>query len=539
MIGYSSKRLYQTKILKHLKIPEKTASNKLTNAYIDGIQTQQFDAKVFRNNIGVLNRTKVDPTTQSIRNKLDKAKFKRDTFQIRSHLFNYQTSADHIDASIYGKAIKNCALLQDYASCTKIMDMLIQQVMENVKPVTNLNVIVFSVYFNAMANADQPLMAYKYFMTMINLKIEPNQICFSTLIKSCRQQAKYKLAERYWKLMENTYNIEPNNFICTEMISVYSKANKPKKGIAVFNKWINTLNEFDKENTRNTTVFGAYLNIFSRIGDLKGMNKAIKLIKKYKYQLNVVMYDDLMRGFIVARSPNKAIKFYKKLIKDELKPSLTTVHLKGVALLHIIRNDETMGFDDKLKIYKKLKSHNKKEYIKYGLQPTPFAASFELTAAIALYHNVRPQKIMAIFEKLMLREDGIGYKIEGRNSSIDFHHFEHLAVQFMLRYVIGYKLDELDFNENNDLAIIVGKGKHSQKGGIEQSYSIKQFVIDELKKFDPPILPRIDHSNKGRIFISRDQLIPYLSTNTNYAVDKLTKPSDDWYLHDPRNSNIE
>ena len=60
------------------------------------------------------------------------------------------------------------------------------------------------------------------------LNITP-QSTFSTLIKSCRYQGQYELAETYWKLMENTYNIKPNRFLYNEMISVYSKEIKLKK----------------------------------------------------------------------------------------------------------------------------------------------------------------------------------------------------------------------------------------------------------------------------------------------------------------------
>ena len=297
-----------------------SSSNILTKARIDSNYSQMHSQKLLRQQNRVLNATNVDSVNQRIRNKLDRAKFKRDSSLIRQHVIDYEMDSTIIDCSVYGKAIKNCSLINDHLSCTKIMERLLRQISskkfgktKSSKEITNLNNIVFAVYFNAMSKADKPFMAYKYFKIMTqDLKIEPNQICFSTLIKSCRYQGQYELAETYWKLMENTYNVKPNIFMYTEMISVYSNSNKPDQAINTFNQCLSSFLDIDDgEHKEMLPLFGAYLNIFSRIGDLKGMNHAIKLIRKYNHKINVIMYGDLMRGCIVARKPYKAIDFIK------------------------------------------------------------------------------------------------------------------------------------------------------------------------------------------------------------------------------------
>eukprot|EP00485_Elphidium_margaritaceum_P024563 CAMPEP_0202715580 /NCGR_PEP_ID=MMETSP1385-20130828/91682_1 /ASSEMBLY_ACC=CAM_ASM_000861 /TAXON_ID=933848 /ORGANISM="Elphidium margaritaceum" /LENGTH=67 /DNA_ID=CAMNT_0049376905 /DNA_START=18 /DNA_END=218 /DNA_ORIENTATION=- len=60
---------------------------------------------------------------------------------------------------------------------------------------------------------------------MVNtLKIEPNIICFDALIKGCKSDGLYSEAETYWKLMEISYGIKPDEMLYTQMLSVYANA---------------------------------------------------------------------------------------------------------------------------------------------------------------------------------------------------------------------------------------------------------------------------------------------------------------------------
>ena len=153
---------------------------------------------------------------QGIWNELQRAKHPSDYIEY----LDKNKKIKVLDASIYGKAMQLCTAKKHYHGIKKIMDIMLRQITDNNGiQIENVNAIVFNIFFNAMAKADEPDVAYRYFKIMTHdLNIMPDTIVLATLMKSCREQGRYNLAEIYWKLLENTDNI--NHFHYHEMISV-------------------------------------------------------------------------------------------------------------------------------------------------------------------------------------------------------------------------------------------------------------------------------------------------------------------------------
>ena len=106
---------------------------------------------------------------------------------------------------------------------------------------------------------------------------------------------------------------------------------------------------------------------------------------------------------------------------------------------------------------------------------------------------------------------------------VDLHCFDHLQSQFLLRYIIGYKLKNLIWINKMTCVLLLVKEKHNN-AGITSRYSLKEFVKKELQKFEPPIHVEPHWTNLGIWIIPKKQLLPYLNNEINYATEKLTKP---------------
>ena len=209
----------------------------------------------------------------------------------------------------------------------------------------------------------------------------------------------------------------------------------------------------------------------------------------------------------MARKPYAVYKWYKVMQRTD--SNLITeglLDLKGIAMSMMISDDDTLSFDRKYKIFRKLVKHNKDAY---DGKVSVSAALIELRAAIALYDGVNLKEIIRIFEE-MVSEGRICYM---KGDKIDFHCFDCLTVKFLLQYIVNHRLGDFDHDlkDKGRIEIIVGKGLHN-KGGREywDSISIKDFVVKELLAFDPPIKCTIQASNTGVIFIGREQLLPYV-----------------------------
>eukprot|EP01084_Bolivina_argentea_P101103 181330_1 len=401
------------------------------------------------------------------------------------------------------------------------------------------DLMLFNEFFHCMAWANLPDTAFQYFEIMRNkYKLEPDIIMVSTLIKTCRHQAasKYKLAEMYFNLRYQ-FQLEPGTEYYSEMISVYAKAHQIEAAKNIFTEYKHKVD--NKEFEPHAVTFGAYIDAFSSVGDVNGMVDSIKLFKKYMGGLDIIATANIMEGFNNCRLPRKAMQVFNEWIDQGLKPNRAMLKLKCIAHANIIKDDEDIrdNFAVKLKEYNELlqivDANCKME--RNVIDPQLF--TIQLFAAIALYHDVNPMEIVKIFEQ-MVENNNIGYTSRNKQQfAIDLHLFLPLHAQFILRYLIGFKLKEIFYlSKSHKVIMITGKGKHAE-GTSNEQYSLQTFVQQELLRYNPPIKAIPSVTNTGQLEIEKSELLPYLHDETNFAKNKLLQPSTDWYWDDPRKKN--
>eukprot|EP00483_Globobulimina_turgida_P006094 UN06104 len=137
-------------------------------------------------------------------------------------------------------------------------------------------------------------------------------------------------------------------------------------------------------------------------------------------------------------------------------------------------------------------------------------------------------KIIHIFESFV-EQKMIGYMNKNHSSNewvIDLHCFVPLQAQFILRYILGFKINDL----SDKVSIITGVGKHASSK--EQSGKLQQFVINELMSYKPPINCTIDAANYGVLLLNITDLEYYRNNKMNYIRKKIMYASKDWALGD-------
>ena len=409
---------------------------------------------------------------------------------------------------VYSLAFKLCIRYKDYLMTQKIMDFLIYS---KVEP----TIYQFTQFFNAMALSDaSPKITDEYFQRMRNEHhIIPDTHLFCVLIKMCRKEQMYKLAEAYWTSMQKEYKIAPTSWLYTEMISVYAAADKRKRAKKLFYQFYEKLQK--QEVKFDVTTFHAFLNVFTRSGDTKGMEEeAFKVIDEQKIAWNKLFVTEIMNGYINASKPEKAIEilheWMKKTDKSKREKGMEPLlELKCKALCDVMKNDENIRNDKgkKLEIYRDI------EYIMKGLMEKRSTFSLNhaktlLTASILMYYDNDPGEMIKVFERLV--NDGfIGYKFQEHEHVIALHFFDLLQIRFVLRYVIG-NIKDID----RGLVLIVEAG----------GQSVKDFVIEELLKYRPPIHCKEDPNNSGLLLVSRQELRKYFGRAESVWCEPLILP---------------
>eukprot|EP01084_Bolivina_argentea_P029353 54475_1 len=417
----------------------------------------------------------------------------------------------------------------------KLMDLMLSSKLP-------LNVVAFGVFFNFMYIADMPEISKKYFDLMVNnYDITPDYKVFPILIKGCRSQGKFQLAKEYWNLMKFEYNIVPSNsYIYTEMILVCAASGEFETGKIIFEEYLARLTATDVTALPyNIVTFDVFLGLLADAKDEMNINHTLKLLSNYEPVWNKVTMTHVMKAFLKLSKPKQSIEELRKWMEKGGHPSVTSIYLKCVAFCHI------MAFDDHVRNNWKLKEHYFKllrRTISAGLDnyqtvTTRVFFSLELKGAILLYYNKNPTKIVDVFESLVVKKKMEYCRYDGltQTMAIDLHDFDFDVAQFLLRYCIGYKLNDIKLMSNSDhLVLIVGKSKHNARNKL----TMRQFVQDELLKYDPPISCKTHVKDFGTFVVDYSSLAEYLNNDMNYAKRKLIEIHDEWFLDDLRYGHV-
>ena len=418
--------------------------------------------------------------------------------------------------SVYGLAMNKCSkTYKDYHSMQQVMDILLSPK----NTTTRIERIAFNIFLNQISHCDVPRISVKYFSKMINEHhITPDLFTFSSLIKSCRLQKKYALAHKYLKLMRRTFRIEPNEFIFNEMLAIHSKSQNVSKAKRLFKEYL-----IGFEGNYNIITFNAYLSVFCSAGDIDGITKCLKLMNEHGMNPDMITFTHLMSGYNAAKKPKKCLKIFDKIIEDkQWKPSSAQLFYKSVALCLLLKNEKNYKIQKEL--YAQIESVVFSEFERYGLTKNALIGKVLFEAAIYLHHNVDPLQIVSVFESL-LQQKLIGF-MHKNGIDIDLHCFVPLQAQFILRYVFGLKINELLIGE--EVCIITGIGKHASSE--ENKGKLREFVVNELLSYEPPIRCTVHKNNPGRLLLNNSDVRHYRKNKQNYCWQKINNPSNDWKL---------
>ena len=429
---------------------------------------------------------------------------------------------EHI--AVFGKAIQKCSWLKDWNAAHEIMKLAIDSGLD-------LNEIIFNIFLNTMAKSDSPELCVEYFHLMITkYHLQPDPITFSCVLKSFKTQRKCEEAEKVWHLMLNKYNIKPDKFVLVEMLMIYARTEQIDKARILFDEYIQRVQNGELQ--VDAYVFHAYLNGFSRIGDIKGIQDVTKLMKQYNIELDEYMVSDIMRGFLIAEKYDKCLKTLQSYIDNGNIPNVHMMAMKCMALSNIIldmkRNRKS--FKEKYEIFDQIKSIPN-EFKQYGLKMQQFIVSIQLSSAIYLYHDNHPMEIVHLFRRFVEKKL-IGYKQYDENDNnylLSFRMLHPVHAQFILRYLFAFRIGEIlnsVGDEKDKIKIIVGKGKGSKHGAQKMG----PFIMKELLSWKPPIQSYVDEKNEGQIIIDKQQIMPYCEVKMNYARKRLMHGSKDWHI---------
>eukprot|EP01083_Nonionella_stella_P173942 601618_1 len=376
----------------------------------------------------------------------------------------------------------------------------------NIQP----TVYEFNTFFNSVL--DSPNLCAKYFKEMTNkYELVPDIVTFNALIKGCSTQRKHRTAGKYWYLMKHTYAIQPDNATYKEMIRVYAKSEKTERAEKIFNEYLEKVR--NKELKPLANVFRAYLNVFSLVGDIKGMKHAFKVLQQHGMKVNAAIIGDVMSGYLIGGHPDKSIQTLRTYIASGGCPkTCMLLDRKCNALTQMIQNESVDHVEEKQALYAELQNTIHVECKQYHTWiPNHVKARCLLASAIALYGD-DTMRIVEVFESL--KDQGsisdMVYVEEMQTFAINLHLLNDMTcAKFMLFYCITFKWKEL-VSVNDYFAIVVGKGLHSKRENKKKG-KFGEFIANELLAYTPPIKCINQTQDKGILIVNKQDLLTYIN----------------------------
>lgn len=448
-------------------------------------------------------------------------------------------------------AIESTNAMQHYSESTRLMDFFLTE--SRFQPTIN----EFQVLLDGLSTSGDYELCSKYLNLMINeYGITPNLSIFSAVIRSCKQRAVFDEAQRFWDLMVNEYGIEPDERAYHELMSVHLRSGKKHSVTALFNEYLSRLKR--NELSLSPPLFVLHLRNHCQFGDIQGMQSAVDLMTSFGIDIantpTISLY--LVKGYFAAKRYEECLSTLDEMVRSGLTVKLSHLTLRGAVLLNMMR-DRVRDIEAKRDLHQEINRIFYVELKERGLRMSPFAWRLLLSAAIVCFHNFNPMKMVQVFEGLV-GDQRIRFRkrcaLTGK-MAVDLHGFDKTTAQFVLRYLMAFELsDSRKYAEWMDhhgvldgyLVILCGKGLHSM-GRPNHRGHLREFVMEELLRFDPPIRSEIDPDNTGQIKVHRSELIEYMKCDgeINYAMHRLAVPSEDWYITDTeerkqgRKQNVE
>eukprot|EP01083_Nonionella_stella_P102528 291718_1 len=130
-----------------------------------------------------------------------------------------------------------------------------------------------------------------------NVKIIEHVSIFGKAMKKCDDLRDWESVHEIMKLLLSS-DVQPHLIAFTiffnKMISIYAKCREIAKGTKLFNEYLGKVQKQILKHNKPT--YSAYLNLFSRIGDIEGMERANNIMQEAGYDTDVIILSDIMRG---------------------------------------------------------------------------------------------------------------------------------------------------------------------------------------------------------------------------------------------------
>ena len=480
-----------------------------TNTYYVGNDTKYDDMhESYGNNAD-------NSTVNEIENVKEAILKSKDIETILKTLYNIENMDVVGDLTIYSKAMRHIKnITNDSYNIELIFKLLLNQ---SIKFGFKLDVYIFNVYFNCNIKSGNIGKSMEYFNFMIkDFKVLPNNDTFTILLKLCRKNSDTKLAEWLWTFMTDGVQLNPtiNNYV--ELLNVNKFSNDKLDDI--FNKFLsdNNINLYDYK------IWYNYLDIYSDKGNSDKVFEIINIMNEmYSIPITINVHNYVLNCYLKQISKSRDYSTRVNISKKGLEYiatnidcdiNETTLYYKTLLYLNIM-NSKDINDTIKDEYFIKINEDILDEYKENKLTPNDkyFRAKFE--SYILKYNNTDINKITTEF-KDMLYNKRLKYLTKENNDNIyaiDIHNYSVLTSQYILYYILQYKLSKFKKKNQNKIYIYTGY--------VNQRQKLQEFVINFFESLNPSILCQIDSNDKNRIIIKGNEYKKLIKTEFNFFDD--------------------
>eukprot|EP00427_Karlodinium_veneficum_P020361 CAMPEP_0169108516 /NCGR_PEP_ID=MMETSP1015-20121227/25469_1 /TAXON_ID=342587 /ORGANISM="Karlodinium micrum, Strain CCMP2283" /LENGTH=610 /DNA_ID=CAMNT_0009170143 /DNA_START=70 /DNA_END=1902 /DNA_ORIENTATION=+ len=220
-----------------------------------------------------------------------------------------------VNSVIYGSVLKGFSHLKKFDCVWSVYEEMLGQKIQ-------FSIVTFNTLLDACARSGDLVRIPALLESMTAQGLEPNLITYGIVIKGYCQENKLTEALAVWESMVRTTKFQPDEIMYNTILDGCARKGLYERGMTL-------LSEMQQAGIQPSNfTLSVLVKLASRANMLdRAFELTEEITKKYKFRLNVHVFNNLIQACVMRNSLPRAFEVLKRMVQERVRPDLRTYTL--------------------------------------------------------------------------------------------------------------------------------------------------------------------------------------------------------------------
>jgi pentatricopeptide repeat protein len=220
-----------------------------------------------------------------------------------------------VNSVIYGSVLKGFSHQKKFDRVWAVYEEMLRHKIQ-------FSIVTFNTLLDACARSGDLARIPGLLESMATQGLEPNLITYGIVIKGYCQENKLKEALAVWESMVSTTKYKPDEIMYNTILDGCARKGMYERGMVL----LNDMQQADIQPTNFT--LSVLVKLASRANMLdRAFELAQEISKKYKFQLNVHVFNNLIQACVMWEALPRAFEVLEQMVRERVRPDVRTYTL--------------------------------------------------------------------------------------------------------------------------------------------------------------------------------------------------------------------